>query len=209
MYHIGGQHIWLIVPQLIEDLGLHVRGLVHPILFQAARESNGSFFRHPDYFEYGFVEVTPRNYYHLMETGQAALLFPGGVREAFHGRSEAYKLFWPEKVDFVRIAAKFNATIIPLSGIGAADSVSILIDPPDMLKLPFGIGEQLEKNSRSVVAARFDANSDGELFVPPLPCLLLFQHVTISSLGSPLKLMNLILKIELPVVKCMQKSKAN
>jgi hypothetical protein len=187
MYHIGGQDIRLIVPQLIEDLGLHVRGLAHPILFQAAREGNGTFFGDPDYFKYGIVEVTPRNYYRLMETGQAALLFPGGVREVFHGKNEAYKLFWPEKVDFVRIAAKFNATIIPLSAVGAAESVNILIDPPDMLKLPFGLGEQLEKNSRSVAAARFDANSDGELFVPPfaLPTPLPARHYFIF--GKPIE----------------------
>ena len=161
----GGQDINLIVPQLIEDRNLYVRGLAHPILFQAA--VNNSTKNDPDYIKYGIVEVSPRNYYRLMETKQAALLFPGGVREVFHGKDEAYQLFWPEKVDFVRIAAKFNATIVPLSAIGAADSVQILIDPPDMLKLPFGLGEQLANNSRNVMAARYDANADSELFIPP------------------------------------------
>lgn len=184
---LGGQDIRLLVPQLIEELGLYVRGLAHPILFRAATESNGTIFGDPDYFKYGIVEVTPRNYYRLMETGQAALLFPGGVREVFHGKNEAYKLFWPEKVDFVRVAAKFNATIVPVSAVGAADSVNILIDPPDMVKLPFGLGEQLEQNSRNVMAARYDATSDRELFVPPfaLPTPLPARHYFIF--GKPIE----------------------
>jgi len=40
---------------------------------------------------------------------------PGGVREVFHRKGEAYQIFWPEKTDFVRLAAKFNATIVPLT----------------------------------------------------------------------------------------------
>ena len=81
---------------------------------------------------FGAVMVTPRNYYRLMETSQAGLLFPGGVREVFHGKDEAYQLFWPEKVDFVRVAARFNATIVPISAVRAADSANILIDASDM-----------------------------------------------------------------------------
>ena len=29
--------------------------------------------------------------------GEAVLLYPGGVREAFKRRGEAYGLFWPER----------------------------------------------------------------------------------------------------------------
>jgi len=57
--------------------------------------------------------VTPKNFYNLMKTNQTALLFPGGVREVFHRKGEDYDLFWPEdKADFVRVAARFNATIV-------------------------------------------------------------------------------------------------
>lgn len=171
-HQLGGQDITLIVPQLIEDRNLYVRILAHPILFQAAVNIAENFFVNSFLIKkYGIVEVSPKNYYRLMETKQAALLFPGGVREAFHGKNEAYQLFWPEKLDFVRIAAKFNATIVPLSAIGAADSVQILIDPPDMLKLPFGLGEKLANNSRNVMAARYDGNADSELFLPPFALL--------------------------------------
>ena len=112
--------------------------------------------------------VSPKNYYRLMQTGQNALLFPGGVREVFHGKDEAYELFWPDKVDFVRIAAKFNATIVTISAVGAADSANILIDAPDILNLPFGLGERAMNNTQNTVSARFDQDADGELFQPPL-----------------------------------------
>jgi 1-acyl-sn-glycerol-3-phosphate acyltransferase len=116
---------------------------------------------------FGAVMVTPRNFYRLMQTGQTGLLFPGGVREVFHGKDEAYELFWPEKVDFVRVAARFNATIVPISAVGAADSANILIDAPDMLKLPFGLGANLANSTKNVISARFDANDSEELFQPP------------------------------------------
>ena len=70
----------LIVSQLVEDREIYVRGLAHPIIFQASSTGNNGF-ADPDFLKFGAVEVTPRNYYRLMETGQAALLFPGGVRE--------------------------------------------------------------------------------------------------------------------------------
>ncbi len=116
---------------------------------------------------FGAVMVSPRNYYRLMENSQTALLFPGGVREVFHGKDEAYELFWPEKVDFVRVAARFNATIVPISAVGAADSANILIDAPDMLKLPFGLGERAANNTKNVISARYDTNDSEELFQPP------------------------------------------
>lgn len=174
-HQFGGLDLQVLIPELIEQADLDVRGLAHPIIFRgvggapggapggtpnAPEGGNLSLFQ-----KFGAVEVTPRNYYRLMQTGQAALLFPGGVREVFHGKDEAYKLFWPEKTDFVRIAAKFNATIIPVSAVGAADSVNILIDPPDMLNLPFGLGERLANSSAAAPIARFDRAE--ERFVAP------------------------------------------
>ena len=88
--------------------------------------------------------------------------------EALHGKDEGYKLFWPEKTDFVRIAAKFNATIVTLSAIGAADSANIFADASELLNIPFGIGENLSNFSKSTVSARFDVKDEDEVFIPPL-----------------------------------------
>lgn len=65
---------------------------------------------------FGAVPVSARNIFALLQQGEAVLLYPGGVREAYKGRDEQYKLFWPEKSEFVRMAAKFDATIVPFSG---------------------------------------------------------------------------------------------
>jgi len=174
-HQLVGLDLSLIVSELIEQRDIYPRGLAHPILFAGANffggdgGGGGGNNMASDYKKYGAVQVSPRNYYRLMETGQTAMLFPGGVREVFHGKDEAYQLFWPEnKIDFVRTAARFNATIVPLSAIGAADSANILIDAPDMLNLPFGLGDRVANASRSIMPARFDMDNEGELFAAPL-----------------------------------------
>ena len=184
-HQLFGQDLGMIISQLIEERHIVARGLAHPIAF-----SGGGMFgfgessmrtqkRRWEFIEdspaendlypmFGAVKVSPRNYYRLLQTNQTVLLFPGGAREALHGKEEAYQLFWPEKTDFVRVAARFNATIVPLSAIGAADSINIVADAPDLLKLPFGIGENLANFSASTTPARYDADNTDELLVPPL-----------------------------------------
>lgn len=117
---------------------------------------------------HAYKQVTPKNFYRLLQTGQAGLLFPGGVREVFHGKGEDYELFWPESTDFVRTAARFNTTIVPISAVGAADSANILLDADELLDLPFGLGERLKNSSESTISARFNQQNSDERFVPPL-----------------------------------------
>ena len=50
------------------------------------------------------------------------------MREAYHNKGEDYKLFWPEKIDFIRMAAMFDAIVVPFAAIGMADSINILLD---------------------------------------------------------------------------------
>mmetsp|Transcript_3892 Transcript_3892/g.8491 ORF Transcript_3892/g.8491 Transcript_3892/m.8491 type:complete len:726 (-) Transcript_3892:55-2232(-) len=197
-HQFGGIDLGLIISQLIEDRGIKARGLAHPVIFAAGNQLSGggpNTVQPPpgggdpnkdgQFQKFGAVKVTPRNYYRLMQTGQTALLFPGGVREVFHGKDEAYQLFWPETTDFVRTAARFNATIVPLSAVGAADSVNILVDAPDLLNLPFGLGDRIKNQSASTVSARFDTDNSAELFQPPfaLPKPLPARHYFIF--GKP------------------------
>lgn len=113
----------------------------------------------------GAVPVSGKNLYRLLEAGETALLFPGGVREAYkrkarqhptprrarsrwHGscrpkprvctvpwrgrmndvrpcmgaspaasQGEKYRLFWPSRPEFVRMAIKFGATVVPFSAV--------------------------------------------------------------------------------------------
>eukprot|EP00577_Skeletonema_sp_RCC1716_P010655 CAMPEP_0113399246 /NCGR_PEP_ID=MMETSP0013_2-20120614/15425_1 /TAXON_ID=2843 ORGANISM="Skeletonema costatum, Strain 1716" /NCGR_SAMPLE_ID=MMETSP0013_2 /ASSEMBLY_ACC=CAM_ASM_000158 /LENGTH=817 /DNA_ID=CAMNT_0000284111 /DNA_START=35 /DNA_END=2488 /DNA_ORIENTATION=+ /assembly_acc=CAM_ASM_000158 len=181
-HQLFGQDLGMIISQLLEDRNIVARGLAHPtvaegllrgeqeVRTQRRRYEFGEDVRFEgDLFQmFGAVKVSPRNFFRLLQTNQTALLFPGGVKEALHGKGDDYKLFWPEKTDFVRIAAKFNATIVPLSAIGAADSADIVADANELLNLPFGIGENLANFSKSTVSARFDAKDDDETFIPPL-----------------------------------------
>jgi hypothetical protein len=116
----------------------------------------------PDFASFGAVPVTPRNFYRLLAAGELILLFPGGAREAFHGKGEANTLFWPSSApsastrprefgnkttskptrtrsgsstDFVRMAAAFDAVIVPFGAVGAADSLAIVADPADLERL--------------------------------------------------------------------------
>ncbi|EJK46339.1 hypothetical protein THAOC_35000 [Thalassiosira oceanica] len=131
-HQLLGLDLGLIIAELLERRGIAARGLAHPVVFAGGngfgggagptgprervtkRNRDGPVDRRPGDFEtFGAVMVTPKNFYKLMETNQTALLFPGGVREVFHRKGEDYDLFWPEdKADFVRVAARFNATIV-------------------------------------------------------------------------------------------------
>lgn len=165
--------------ELIEHRNIYPRGLAHPVAFPPNQEKNELHGRTPglvnggqpnpfngDLQTFGAVVVTPRNYYRLLQSGQDALLFPGGAREAFSGRKD-YPLLWPDKVDFVRTAARFNATIVPLSAIGMVDSVNVLAETEDVFKLPF-IGERAKATSQNVTSARYDQRNEDELFGFPL-----------------------------------------
>lgn len=41
------------------------------------------------------------------------------------GQGEKYKLFWPDQPEFVRMAAKFGATIVPFGAVGEDDIVEV------------------------------------------------------------------------------------
>ncbi|GMI18294.1 hypothetical protein TrLO_g2786 [Triparma laevis f. longispina] len=161
-----GLDVKLVVAEILEKRGFLVRGLGHPIIFGGggpnSANNNNNF--NNDFIEYGTVKVSPTNYYKLMKSGQAMLLFPGGVSEVFHGRDEAYQLKWSEKNDFVRTAIKFNATIVTLASAGSFESYNIVKDAKELLDLPF-VGSRLANFSASVQGPRAGVN---ETFVPPL-----------------------------------------
>ena len=127
--------------------------------FGAAGADGDTFFQ-----TFGAVEVTPRNFVRLMRNDEAVLLFPGGVRESNHGKDEAYELFWPEETDFVRVAAKYGADIVPFGAVGAADSFAILRDKDE--PLPFGSGRAAASGAANVPAARRWANRTEDFRFP-------------------------------------------
>uniref|UniRef100_A0A7S1HX58 Acyltransferase n=1 Tax=Eutreptiella gymnastica TaxID=73025 RepID=A0A7S1HX58_9EUGL len=168
----------MIITKLYLDHGVLARGLAHPTVMggpsagprtgnddQGGAGSLGSTFR-----SFGAVGVSGRNLYDLLNGDEVALLFPGGVREAYKGKGEEYQLIWPTKPEFVRLASRFGATIIPLSAIGADDGLEMLLDSNDLLNLPV-IGEQVRRRAEGIPTARAAANVPGmgiEQFISPV-----------------------------------------
>ena len=173
----GFSDLPLVVEEVLVQRGSLVRALAHPVAFgngggggggggggEARGATRGGFI---DFETFGAVPVGPRALFKLLGRGESALLYPGGVREAFKSlkQGEDYRLFWPpanESADFVPVAARFNATIVPVAAIGAEDAFDMLLDADELLKLPF-LGERVAEGARRAPVGR-----PGERFVSPV-----------------------------------------
>jgi len=128
----------------------------------------------PSQFQtFGAVPVSPRNIFKLLQQGEMVLLFPGGVREALHGPGEAYKLFWPSKTDFVRVAARFDALVVPFAGVGADDNVQVLANSRELRSkaeelLPFMARSQPKSGGLMPVSESLEAGMSVPFMAPPL-----------------------------------------
>ncbi|CAI5526765.1 unnamed protein product [Closterium sp. Naga37s-1] len=157
---------------LVSELMAHgvvVRGLAHPLAIDMFHDINLLVEQGEQYKVFGAVPVTPANTYKVLANKEAALLFPGGVREALKKRGEDYQLFWPERAEFVRMAAKHEATIIPFACVGVDDGFDILVDADEMPDVPI-IGPMAVEGVQAWPRVR-DAAAAGaaaEQFIPPV-----------------------------------------
>ncbi|WVZ52983.1 hypothetical protein U9M48_003978 [Paspalum notatum var. saurae] len=119
--------------------GVVVRGIAHPLLFPNKKTawSEGH-----DFFDFlnlwGGVPMMYKYIYELLAAGEFVLLYPGGHREALHCKGEEHRLFWPSHTEFVRLAAQFNATIVPFGVVGEDDLLELLCTFEDIRNAPFG-----------------------------------------------------------------------
>ena len=74
----------------------------------------------------------------LMRCGEHMLVFPGGAREVFKHKGEAYQLIWKERYGFVRLAIEHGYTITPYATVGAEEAFDVLLDSSDYMKTPLG-----------------------------------------------------------------------
>lgn len=187
--------------ELLKTRGIMLRGLAHPAIFSSARgttnkgseedparldampafinalngrENNGTRNRSFEVFleEFGAVPVGPTNFVKLLQNKEAILLYPGGVKEAYRKKGQEYQLFWPQKSEFVRMAAKYNAIIVPFAGIGVDDGLNILLDSDEILNdIPY-LGQLISQSSEAIPQARRGVNADSEeskeSFVSPI-----------------------------------------
>ncbi|CAD5324239.1 unnamed protein product [Arabidopsis thaliana] len=126
-YHmILGFELAPMVGLLLKERNIHMRGLTHPMVFMYIQDSLVDPKMFDKYKLMGGVPVSNMNFYKLLREKAHVLLYPGGVREALHRKGEEYKLFWPEQSEFVRVASKFGAKIVPFGVVGEDDIFNIL-----------------------------------------------------------------------------------
>ena len=86
----------------------------------------------------GAVLGTRANCASLMRRGEHILVFPGGAREAFKHKGEAYRLIWKERFGFVQLAIEHGYTITPYATAGAEEAFDVLLDSSDYMSTPLG-----------------------------------------------------------------------
>ncbi|XP_013613411.1 PREDICTED: acyltransferase-like protein At3g26840, chloroplastic isoform X1 [Brassica oleracea var. oleracea] len=140
-YHVLlGLEIVPVITQFLKERNIHLRGLAHPMLMWNIQDDR---LVDPEmldkYKMLGAVPVSNFNIYKLLQSKSHALLYPGGIRESFHRKTlqgEEYKLFWPEQPEFVRVASKFGAKIVPFGVVGEDDICHLVLDAKDQRNIP-------------------------------------------------------------------------
>ncbi|KAL0450834.1 UNVERIFIED_CONTAM: Acyltransferase-like protein, chloroplastic [Sesamum latifolium] len=138
-YHMMlGFELVPLVSRFWMERNILLRGIAHPMMFTKLREGRLPALSAFDTFRImGAVPVSAANFYRLFSSKSHVLLYPGGMREALHRKGEEYKLFWPEQSEFVRMAAKFGAKIIPFGSVGEDDVGQLLLDYNDLRSIPY------------------------------------------------------------------------
>ncbi|KAL0741661.1 hypothetical protein Bca4012_083174 [Brassica carinata] len=144
----------------LKERNILLRGLAHPVMFT---KKTGSKFPDMQMFDsariIGAVPVSNMNFYKLLRSKAHVVLYPGGVREALHRKGEEYKLFWPEHSEFVRIASKFGARIIPFGAVGEDDLCHMVLDYNDQMKIPF-LKNLIEEITHDTIKLRNDEEGE-------------------------------------------------
>lgn len=86
----------------------------------------------------GAVLGTRANCAALMRRGEHILVFPGGAREVFKHKGEAYRLIWKERFGFIQLAIEHGYTITPYATAGAEEAYDLLLDSADYMNTPLG-----------------------------------------------------------------------
>eukprot|EP00268_Persea_americana_P053045 TRINITY_DN5981_c1_g2_i6.p1 TRINITY_DN5981_c1_g2~~TRINITY_DN5981_c1_g2_i6.p1 ORF type:complete len:704 (+),score=126.08 TRINITY_DN5981_c1_g2_i6:141-2252(+) len=169
-YHmLMGFELSPLIEAFLREKNVLVRGIAHPIIFSKKLETSFPF-RMDTMRVFGALPVSARNFYRLFSSKSFVLLYPGGVREALHRKGEEYKLFWPDQPEFVRMAARFGATIVPFGVVGEDDIVELLLDYNELTRIPF-IRDWIKYENEGFTRLRTDftgevANQD--LFLPAM-----------------------------------------
>ncbi|XP_025605965.1 phytyl ester synthase 2, chloroplastic isoform X1 [Arachis hypogaea] len=160
-YHmLLGIELGPLVSRILTERDILVRGIAHPLMFR--RNDAGLL---PDLASFdsfrvmGAVPVAATNLFKLLSSKSHILLYPGGMREALHRKGEEYKLFWPEQSEFVRMAARFGAKIVPFGTVGEDDLAEVVLDYDDLVNIPL-FKSLIEKLTAESIPLRTDATGE-------------------------------------------------
>ncbi|XP_010025089.2 acyltransferase-like protein At1g54570, chloroplastic [Eucalyptus grandis] len=169
-YHmLMGLELFSLVEEFLREKNIIVRGIAHPMLFSSKTEDLSSEFGLIDWVKvFGAVPVAGSNLFKLLSTKSHVVLYPGGAREANHNKGEEYKLFWPDQPEFVRMAARFGATIVPFGTVGEDDITNMILDNNEVMKIPF-VGDYIKKYSRDNIRVRENEAVSVPVLLPRIP----------------------------------------
>lgn len=79
-----------------------------------------------------------------------SIFFPILIVDICDLQGEEYKLLWPKQQEFVRMAARFGATIVPFGAVGEDDIAELVLDYYDLMKIPVVNGYVRDATSKSI-----------------------------------------------------------
>ncbi|XP_019091082.1 PREDICTED: acyltransferase-like protein At3g26840, chloroplastic [Camelina sativa] len=139
-YHmLMGFDLITMVTQIMKERNIHLRGLIHPMVFKNLQDSLVDTQMFDKYKIMGGVPVSSFSIYKLLREKAHVLLYLGGVREVTYKvtlQGEEYKLFWPQRSEFVRVASIFEAKIVPFGVVGVDDICQLVLDSNDQREIP-------------------------------------------------------------------------
>ncbi|XP_020540401.2 acyltransferase-like protein At1g54570, chloroplastic [Jatropha curcas] len=166
-----GLEVFSLIGEFWREKNIQVRGLAHPVLFSRRFEESSSEFSLADWVKVASaVPVSASNIFRLLATEAHVLLYPGGIREALHYKGEEYKLFWPDQQEFVRVAARHGATIVPFGSVGEDDIAEFVLDYHDLMKIPV-VNHYIREATLAAPKIRDESLGEVanlELFIPAL-----------------------------------------
>ncbi|KAL3722933.1 hypothetical protein ACJRO7_035170 [Eucalyptus globulus] len=161
-YHmLWGLELAPLVTGFMNQRNILLRGIAHPIILEKYKKGqpldSASYDTHR---LMGAAPVSGTNLFKLLSSKSHVLLYPGGMREALHRKGEEYKLFWPEEPEFVRMAARFGAKIVPFGTVREDDFGEVFFDYNDQMKIPY-FRDQIRQRTEDLAKVR--ANATGQV----------------------------------------------
>ncbi|XVF42107.1 hypothetical protein PTKIN_Ptkin01aG0333400 [Pterospermum kingtungense] len=160
-YHmLMGLDVYCLIEAFLREKKIMVCGIAHPAFLWGEFQSSFTEFSFVDWFRLmGALPVTANHMYKTLSANSHVCLYPGGPREALHYKGEQYKLFWPDEQEFVRMAARFGATIVPFGTVGEDDILELVLDYHDLIKI-LVVEDKIKETVRGGANTRDEAKGE-------------------------------------------------